>query len=253
MREQRAYLNGISIEDVHPAVLLQHIEEMAPDLDVKTGDRTGAPGLFVTSHRIKQRQINLVYAIRERTDFAVRAAAAAAVMAWAAKGGWLEISSRPGLRIRVDVSQQTGPGRLREWTQDLMLTLTAYAFPIWQESVPNAVSLSGVTEDSAYLPVPGTWPTNLEAEITPTAAALTSAEITAGGETMTLSDLSVAAGTTLRIFWDERHLMRITAGTAALLGHRTGSDLRLEPGRQEIGLDLSTACDVKLTARGCYL
>ena len=253
MRDQRVYLNGISLESVHPAVLLQHIDEQAPEVEVKTGERAGGPGVFVTSRKLTKRQISVAFAIRERLDFALRAEVSGLVMAWAAAGGWLELSSRPGLRIWVDATQLAGPGKLREWTQDYTMIFTAHSWPLWLEGAPYTVSLENVTTGTAQVSAAGNHPTRLEAEITPRAATLTAAELTVCGETMSLTGLSVPAGTALRILWDERHLLRITAGGTGLLGHRTGDDLVMTPGRHEAGYSLSTACDVKLMARGCWL
>ena len=253
MREQHAWLNGISLEDVHPRLLLQHIEEGELQMDVRTGDRAGAPGLFVTEAKPKQRDIMITFAIRERLDFETRAAAVSAVSAWARSGGWLELSTRPGLRLWVTPTGFPDVGRPRDWTRDITLTLTAYAWPLWTETSPNTAALTGVTSGSAYVSAPGSWETVLEAEITPTSATLTSAEITVGSQTLTLTGLSVASGTALKIYWDERHLLHIEAGGVGLLGKRTGDDIILTPGRHEVEVTFSTACDVQLMARGCYL
>ena len=83
MRDQHVYLNGISLTDAHPLILLQHISEGAAELDVSTADRAGAPGAFVHGIRLKRRQITVEFAVRERLDFAKRAEAVSAAAAWA--------------------------------------------------------------------------------------------------------------------------------------------------------------------------
>ena len=226
MRDQRVYLNGIDLQSVHPSILLQHIHDNGLRLDVKSADRAGAPGQFMTGWRPQT--------------------------AWAAGGGWLELSDRPGLRMYVVLTEAPSLGKLREWNADLSMTFTAYEWPFWSESAP-VVASDTLTTGSLTVNATGTWDTRLEAEITPASTALASAVITVGGETMTLSSLSVAAESTLKIWWDERHLLRITNGSTGLLSHRTGSDLPLAPGSHTVTLTFSTACDVRLWARGCYL
>lgn len=253
MRDQMVYLNGISLNDAHPLILLQQISEAAPEPNVKTGERAGSPGLFVTGNKLTKREITITFAVREALDFTKRAEAVSAAAAWAMNGGWLEISSRPGLRIWTVPTQLPDVGRLRDWTRDISMVLTAFAWPIWSESAPNTVTVEGETTGSVYLSVPGTWESRLEAEIVPTTAALTSAVIAVDGQTMTLSDLSVAEESKLVIYWDELHLLRIEAAGAGVLGHRTGDDLVLTPGRHEIEYTFSTACDVTFAARGCWL
>ena len=252
MRDQRVYLNGIDLQSVHPSILLQHIHDNGLRLDVKSADRAGAPGQFMTGWRPQSREITVEFAIRERLDFTVRAQAITAVTAWAAGGGWLELSDRPGLRMYVALTEAPSLGKLREWTADLSMTFTAYEWPFWSESAP-VVASDTLTTGSLTVNVTGTWDTRLEAEITPASTALTSVVITVGGETMTLSSLSVAAESTLKIWWDERHLLRITNGSTGLLSHRTGSDLPLAPGSHTVTLTFNTDCDVRLWARGCYL
>lgn len=254
MRDQHVYLNGISLEDAHPLILLQHIDESSPEISTKTGDRAGAPGQFVTASLATSREITITFAVRERLDFAKRAEAVSAAAAWAMGGGWLSLSSRPGLRLWVVPEELPSVGRLRDWTDDVMLVLAAYEWPFWSEASANTATLEGVVnEDSAFLSVPGTVDTRLEAVITPTDGELTSAEISVDGQTMTLSGLTVDEDVPLRIWWDEHHLLRIEAGGTGLLGKRTGDDLILKPGRHEVTVTVSTTCDVKLMARGCYL
>ena len=254
MRDQHVYLNGISLEDAHPLILLQHIDESAPEITTKTGERAGAPGQFVTASTPTVREITITFAVRERLDFTKRAEAVSAAAAWAMSGGWLSLSSRPGLRMWVIPEELPSVGRLRDWTDDIMLVLAAYDWPFWTEASANSVTLEGVeNEDAAYISVPGTWDTRLEAVITSRNGALASAEISVGDQTMTLSGLSVAEDVPLRIWWDEHHLLRIEAAGTGLLGKRSGDDLVLKPGRHEVTVTVSTTCDVKLMARGCYL
>lgn len=252
MRDQSVYLNGISLASAHPLILLQHISEGAPETDVKTGPRAGAPGQFVTARKIKERKVTVTFAVRERLDFTKRAAAVSAAAAWAMNGGWLEISSRPGLRMWVVPTQLPDVGKLRDWTRDIELALTGYAWPVWTEITGNSVTVTGTT-GTEDISAAGTWETRLEAEITPSSSALTSVSITVNGQTMALTDISVAAGKTLKIYWDENHLLRIENDGTGILGSRSGDDLVLSPGLHEIEYTFSTACSAKFTARGCWI
>ena len=252
-REQWVKLNGVDPTSVHDAILLQHIAEHAPEIDVKTAERAGSPGAFVTSWRPTKREVDIVFAVRERTDFAVRAAAVAAVCAWAQGGGWLTLSSRPGLRMAVVPSELPAIGKLRDWTQDITMTLTAYAWPMWEEAEPIEISLSGASEYTGTITVGGTCETRLEATLRCTTTLLRSAEITVGGQTMTLSGMTVPMNGLLRIEWDERHLLRIRYGTTGYLANRSGDDLILTPGTYEYSVTTNATSTVKLWARGCWL
>lgn len=253
MRDQKVFLNGVDLQSAHPAVLLQHIHDNGAALDVRTADRAGAAGQFLTGWRVQNREITIDFAIRERLDFTVRADAVNAVTAWAARGGWLELSDRPGLRMWVALKSAPSLGKLRDWTADLSLTFEAHAWPFWTEAIPAVTAVDGATNRLLTVTVPGTWETRLEAEITPVSAALTSVSIDPGEDAMTISNLNLAAGKTLRIWWDERHLLHIVGNNIALLSHRTGGDLTVWPGVVQPRVIFNTACDVRIWARGCFL
>lgn len=254
MRDQHVYLNGVSLESVHPQILLQHIDESAPEIDIKTHDLAGTQGQMVTSHKLTKREVSIEFGVRERLDFARRAEVIGAAAAWAGHGGWLSLSSRPGLRLYVVPEELPGVGKLREWTESSTIRLTAYAWPLWTEEAPSAaaLSLTAGTAGSTYISAAGTWETNLEAVITP-ASTLTEITIAANGQQMVLDGISVAQDVPLSIRWDELHLLRIEANDTGLLRYRSGDDLTLTPGRHQVTVTADADCAVKLMARGCWL
>lgn len=253
MRDQKVYLNGTDLESVHPAIMLQHIQDGGVTLNTKATDMAGTPGQWLSANKPQKREIVIEFAIRERLDFTVRADAINAVTAWAMAGGWLELSNRPGLRLWVQATELPSLGKLREWTNSIKMSFTAYAWPFWVEKQPLRASDLAVTTGTLTVSAVGTWETRLEAEIIPDSATLTSAALTAGDETMTLTGLSVAAGKTLAIYWDANHLLHIEADGTGVLGKRTGDDLLIRPGRTTVSMTFNTACGVTMWARGCYL
>lgn len=249
---QEAWLNGVALTSAHPAILLQHIEEPPPRFAQKTMPRPYG-GTFLTSNVIERREVNLIFAIRERFDYAARMDALQAVSAWAASGGVLELSDHPNQALNVDVSALPGIGKLREWTADLSLTLTAYAWPYWMDKTPARVSRS-TASGTAQISVGGTMQTALEASITPTGGALTAVSLSTGDDTITLSGINVPVGTALEIAYNAAHTLTISAGGVGLLQYRTGADdLRLAPGVQTITFEYNTACDSVFKARGCWV
>ncbi len=87
-------MNGVALTSAHPAILLQHIEEPPPRFAQKTMPRPYG-GTFLTSNVIERREVNLIFAIRERFDYAARMDALQAVSAWAAlKTVWAGLTRR---------------------------------------------------------------------------------------------------------------------------------------------------------------
>ena len=255
-RYQEVWLNDVALSAVHPAVLIQHIQENPPRMTQKTAARNGS-GQWLTSNRIESREIVVSFAIREGIDFMKRAAACSAVAEWAVNGGKLILSDRPGQQIHVACTAVPAVGKLREWTNELTVTFTAYDWPYWMEQIPSTVSGTNMTSGTLTLPVTGTVPAVLEAEITPASAALTSLTLTGdNGDSIALTSLNVAAESTLKLWYDDLHLLHITNGTTALLNKRTAAsadDIRLKPGLRTITVAASTASTVKLMARGVYV
>ena len=254
-RVQRAWLNGLEFASVHPALMLQHINEQGPKISYKTAERPGG-GLMELARVISQRDIILEFAIREGLDFAARQHALQAATAWAMAGGVLELSDHPGQFIRVSLTQAPAMGQLRDWTHDLSMTFTAAWYPYWQDKQLSTVSISGMDTGSAELFVLGTAQTCLEAEISPVASPLHYLTLTSLQSSMglDLSSAPVQVGSTIRIDYDERHLLRIMCGTDHLLRYRFGADdVILMPGQQTIMYSCSVPCYITLKSRGVWL
>lgn len=256
-RYQEAWLNGTALSTVHPAVLIQHIQEAAPKMAQKTAAQAGRPGVWLASNQVERREITVHFAIREALNYPRRVEVCNAVAGWALPGGWLEVSSRPGQRIWATMTAPPAVGKLRDWTADIPVTFTAYFFPYWIDIHPAETTLTAETDETAALGVPGTAETALEAEITPTADTLTAVTLTVdGGAFITLTGLTVAAGNTVRLAYDPRHLLSITAGGTGILSKRTAAsadDLTLSPGQHTIRVQTDTACNTRLMARGVWL
>ena len=127
MRHQQVWLNNVDLASVHPSVLLQHINEGELKLLQRWNDRPGG-GQMLLSNQYQQKEIIIEFAIRDGRNYDRRLEAFAAVCQWAAGGGWLEISSRPGQKIFVTLSQMPVIGRLRNGQKP-------WPFILWQAGV----------------------------------------------------------------------------------------------------------------------
>lgn len=254
-QRQQIWLNGRGLAEAHPKILVQHIEEAAPQMSQKTQARAAGNGLFMTANDIERREITAWFAIREALDYRVRAEAMDAANRWASEPGWLEAVERPGQHIYVQATAFAALGKLREWTEDYPIRFTAY-WPYWIDITPARASAEG-TSGEITLGVPGTAETAVELTVTPTAGTLSTATITVDdGDSITLADLAIPADTALRIWMDERHLLRITSEGAGLLSKRTATSsdlLRAMPGGHTIAYSADTACAWTFEARGAYL
>ena len=79
--------------------------------------------------------------------------------------------------------------------------------------------------------------------------------LTAGGKTMTLSGLSVASGSVIRISYDDEMIQSIKVGNVSLLPNRTGADdLTVDCGETTaFSFTSSGAASVKFSVRGLWV
>lgn len=254
-RQQKVWLNGVDLLTVHPAILLQHINESDLKLNQRWMDRAGGFQLM-TVNNPQRKEIVIELAIRDGRDFTRRTEAYTAVCAWAYGGGWLEISNRPGQRIYVACSQMPALGNLRDWTDNIAIHFVAGAYPFWEEKTPMIASAVGVTSGVSYLTVPGNAPSNITATIVP-ANNLTSIqlEVEETGTAIQLTDMqNITAGTEIHMTYTDQHILCIDADGTDIMKYRTGSDdLIANPGMATINYTFSTACNVTVHAGGAWL
>lgn len=253
-RQQKVWLNGVDLLTVHPAILIQHINESDLKLNQKWMDRAGGFQVL-TGNAPQRKEIVIEFAIRDGRDFTRRTEAYTAVCAWAYSGGWLEVSNRPGKKIYVQCSEMPALGKLRDWTENLSIHFVAGWYPFWQETVPMIATATGVSSGLSYLTVPGNWPSNLDATITPTAnLSSVSLEVDENGTELALTGMNITANTPVHIRHTEQHILCIDANGVDLMQYRTGSDdLILPPGMATINYQFSTACNVTFSAGGAWL
>ncbi len=252
-RNQKVWLNGVDLITVHPAILLQQINEGDLKLNQRWMDR--ASGFQMLSVDAPQRkEIVIEFAIRDGRDFARRAEAYSAVCAWAYGGGWLEVSDRPGQKIRVACAQMPALGNLRDWTENISIRFIAGWYPFWENTAPIMANLQNVTSGSVMIAVPGNARSNLAATIVPSANI---DSITLGVEE-TNTEITIAttitAGSNVHLRYTDEHFLCIDADGTDLLRWRTGSDdLILNPGTATIDYAFSGACNVTLIAGGAWM
>lgn len=145
-----ATLDGKNFSDIAPEVLLRDIVEQPADVDLQANPRAGLYGQSVPTRKRLALSVRLVYRIREY-DSRKRAEIRDKVAEWANganRGGWLTINTRPGMQLQVVCDVPPSLDSSLKWTQDLTLTLTAYAVPFWQDiGVGQTVNFDTVWAD----------------------------------------------------------------------------------------------------------
>ena len=255
-RRMQVWLNGVSLTDAVPSVIIRNVYEDDPENDLVTGERPGYPGQRIISRKRTQLVIRIEIALRILHDLRARAKALQDVCAWA-QDGILELSNRPDQRLQCIVTKRPALNTDRNYTQLMNIDLTAIAIPYWENILPDTVSATGTSGSLTLIPSGSVDKIPLEFKVTPSAAALTSFSASVNGYTISLSGLNVAAGKTLALYYDSNALQWITNDGTSVIGSRSAAsddDLWVYPNQTNtITYTAGTSSAVTFEARGRWL
>ncbi|MGN0970885.1 MAG: hypothetical protein ACI4OY_02945 [Aristaeellaceae bacterium] len=250
------YMDNLPLSAVDPAIYVTDVQETPASYDTTTLQRAKGDGLRVLRRLRESLQVRVTFMVRE-TDVGRRRDIVQRVSAWAMGGKYLAIGDRLGQRLRVMCETLPGITSALKWTQELTMVFTAYAMPYWEAETPIRASFTG-TWGTSVIRNTGTAPCFLEAEISNTSGeTLTGVAMEADGHAMGFSGLSLGAGKTLKLFYDDNWLLRAEVDGASVLNRRTSDsadDLMLPPGKATtVTISAEKAVSVTLKARGLWL
>lgn len=213
-----AYMNGVSLAHLDPAIILRDIEEMKPTVDKQEYKRSLHAGSRITDMVRRSLPVKFVLCVREY-DITARARLLDRIAEWAGTGGWLTINSRPGQRLYVTPDELPAMGSGLRWTEDVTMTLTAYERPYWEQQYPVTAI---ITETGSIAPL-GTMPeAQVECDIVNAGDGnLTRIEITCGETKITLEGVDVAPGQHVILSYTDTDVLQIMAGGVSALANRT--------------------------------
>ena len=253
MKPLNAWINNISLQGLDGRILIQGINDNAPQTEILYADNPGRPGQRLLTRRRVNRRISITFAIRELRDLAARAAIVDKVNGWA-QDGVLQISNRPEQQLRVVCAGRASITSPRDYTEEFKIDYDAAASPYWEDRTPQALTITGSSGIGSLLNR-GTADAMAAVTVTPTGGALGALTISVGACTFSFSGLSVANNTPLRIDYDERGILRVLAGNASRISCRTAisdDDLIAAPGINAVSFLADTACAVRVEVRGTW-
>lgn len=238
-------LDGRSLADIDPRIILQDVKELKPATKNTGVSLAGRIGQLVTIQDRTTLSVQVTFVIAcKRDEIEDRARIIQRINAWAAQGGRLALSYRPGQHLDVVCDELPEAGDLRKFDATYTIKLTAYDVPYWVDDRTSSASGMGTVR----MVVPGTARTPLELE-TLASSAVNALAVTDGRQLMEFDfGAAMPAGSILRI----RHDGMIMVGTIELpdgstinaLEYRTpesNDELWLSPGTRELTVTGSTA------------
>lgn len=250
MTRYSAWLDGIGLHDISPKLYIMDIEESYPDVSVLTASNAGREGLRVTNRRRQSLTVVIRFMVHEY-DTTARKNIFQQIGAWA-KGKYLTISDRPGQRLRVHCDRVPTVQSSLKWTGTQSITFTAYEKPYWENETTTKATITG-SSGTWEMTVPGTAekaPVEVTVNNTGTDT-LTDLALTVGDTKMMFTGLNVAAGASMRIYYDDEGVLHLPVGQRTA---ESSDELQAVCGETTaISMSANTMVSALFEARGRYL
>lgn len=217
-----AILNNAPLSGISPDILILDIRYTPPAIENETYTVAKRQGARIRRRYVGKSTVVIDFAIMAY-DTRRRQEICNSVAKWAKNGGILWTNDRTDQRLKCVCDAFPTITSALKWTDTLSITFSAYAIPFWEEIIPATLSLTG-TSGSGRLYVPGNVDGALVEATIKVNKAINSVTLTANDTSITLAGISIGAGNTIVISYDDDGIQSIKNGTTSLLDKRTGSD-----------------------------
>lgn len=247
-------LNGVNPQENRPSLALVDVRELPPVVEDQAAALAGREGKRLLHRRRRGLSVALDFELHE-PDPMLRLELCRELAAWANPGGWLTLSHRPGQRLSVTCDSPPTLTSALRWTETVTVTFTAHETPFWESIDVTEVSGNGRSGHVTLSPS-GELPTVLEAQIK-ALGPLEALTLSVDGQSLRLTNLSMATGDKLVLDHAVLGLPRLFVGTRSVLGCRAPEcpeDLVLRPYvTNSVTWDASNNVSIMISARGRYL
>lgn len=251
-----AYVDDIPLSSIDPAVIVTDIQETAPNTRRTTANYPTGDGQRILRSVRQFLRVTVSFEIHTQ-DVRRRADICERVVRWA-QGRFLKVNYRPEQRLRVVCETSPTVTSSLQWTQQLKIVFAAYVVPFWEDAQATKIIITGNGSASAY--VRGTAAQALvEATVQNNGSApITTATLKAGDTTLAFSGISIPAGNSLVVRYDDARILSAKIGNAGVLSKRTtaSDDDLLAPCGQRVTFSaagVGANAKTTFTVRGWYL
>lgn len=252
---KRVSLAGEQLDELDNRIVIRSVDTGVPHETLQAVSRMGA-GQRMTVQHWDSLDVRVSFGIDiPKTNLAERREVWEKVMSWALQKGWLTVGYMEGRRMYVDKTILPSSGNLWAWADDFTITFRAYNVPFWQDEQELTIVRNSITTASVAINVPGQMQTVLGVAFKNTSgSALTSLSVSAGGNTVSLSGISVASGSTVEITHGTDGLLKIRSGSTSLYDKYTGADdLYVNPGANTVNITANKSGNATISVVGRYV
>ncbi len=253
-REVDVFLNSVALRDVHDKIIATYADDSAPEDELTTASAARLPGKNVVFKKRTNLNVTISFKVRELYNLNTRMDVINAVNRWAAKGGSLALSYRPGQTLNVVLIQPATPGNIRDYNTELKLVFTSDGSPYFQDTNSNTRQLVGSSMSTQFATT-GTAPSPVDAAIYFIKAA-TYLNIVVGSTSIRLSGLSLPERAYVTITHDDMGIASIMYGNVSLFPFLTddsGDNLFTEGSITDLSFDTDGDVEITFTSGGRYL
>jgi hypothetical protein len=253
---KRVALGGVQLDELHERIVVLGVDPGTPDESISTVSRMGGFGQRVTGEHWETLDVTVTYGIDvQKREMELRRQIFDAVNAWARTRGWLTVNWMPNRRMYVDKVVTPSSGDMWDWTQKFDIIFRAYNVPFWQDEIPNQAARSLITSGSTAVIIGGNVQSVLDVEFrNRSGMTINNFAISAGGNSITLSNMGLGGSETLAFSHGTDGLLRITAGGRSVLDRRTGADdLYVNPGTVNVSISTERSGDLTVRNYGRYI
>ena len=252
---RRVALGGVQLDQQDASIVIRSIDTGVPHESLDAVNRMGGAGQRLTSQHWETLDVSVRVAIDvPKKNLSKRREVFEKIVAWALRKGWLTVSYLTGRKMYVDKVILPGSGDMWNWEDDFTITFRAYGVPFWQGDTPTTETLTGITTSSASITVPGQAQTVLDVSFKNTSgSSMDTLSVSAGGNTISLSGLGLASGSTVEISHGTDGLLRIMKGSTSVYDKYTGSDdLYVNPGACTVSITAGKTGNATISVTGRY-
>lgn len=256
--KRRVALNGEQLDELDNRILITGIDEAAGKDNISAVSTGAGNGQRVTLKRRDTLDVTVKFTMNIRSDnMAAREELLEKIIGWANRTAWMEIGHRPGRRLMVIPAQLPGSGDMFNWVNEFTMVFRAYTVPFWEDTEAASVSSGTSASGSMVLDVPGNAETVAEFRVeNKSGAAINDLRLTAGGKTMTFSNLNMGGTATLvidHVRTGSINYFRAMIGSTSVMAKRSGAnDFTVSPGQNTVTWTASRAVKVTASVRGRY-
>ena len=247
-----ATMDGVALPS---GIIIREVHEDAPTMEILNGERPGRAGQLMLGRKRQSLKVTLECVITEIFNLRTRAEKAQALAQWA-NGSMLTLSNHYQQRLNGYLSAVPSLGEVRDYNSPLRVEFTADVIPYWENATEYTKSISLQNGISSFT-VPGTAPTPVRLEITPTGGTMTDFSFqvaptqadldSAKAQKITLGNMTVSTSQTIYIDRDERDSLYIKVGSAGAMSKRTP-----ESADDLIAIPAATSTYIKWTANTAH-